>query len=296
MLPATSQKVVKFRGPGFLIRNSQLLQENHEANHHITSTPTTNYSTMDPADILRSVIYNNEGFYLVEHGLYDDAIVSFTQSLEILLQRDGVSNSDPTVTNENDATEVRSKMPQHRCISTLHTHLTSRTTPKVMRDEFNPIHDDQHDSIQPGFVFRDPIEIPFDSVAKTSLRHGSFAKLSIIVMYNLALAFHLSALQKSSLPRLKRARKLYELAFQMHLKESSDVTLLFSLALMNNLALIYDMLGEHERSKMCFTNLLATMMFLLESNEAHSIKQWDGLLSNVMGLIFTETEVAASAA
>jgi hypothetical protein len=38
------------------------------------------------------------------------------------------------------------------------------------------------------------------------------------------------------------------------------------------------------------------MMFLLESNEAHSIKQWDGLLSNVMGLIFTETEVAASAA
>jgi hypothetical protein len=39
--------------------------------------------------------------------------------------------------------------------------------------------------------------------------------------------------------------------------------------------------------------MLATMMFLLEANEAHAIKQWDGHLSNVMGYIFIQKDAAA---
>jgi hypothetical protein len=45
-----------------------------------------------------------------------------------------------------------------------------------------------------------------------------------------------------------------------------------------------------------FQKMLATMMFLLEANEAHTIKQWDGLLSNVMGYIFIQKDAAAPAA
>ena len=61
----------------------------------------------------------------------------------------------------------------------------------------------------------------------------------MVLMFNLALSFHSSALQHSSVTRLLRAKTLYEFAFQMHLEENSDVTLLYSLALMNNLGLAH---------------------------------------------------------
>ena len=144
------------------------------------------------------------------------------------------------------------------------------------------------------YIFSDPIEIPSEAT-KAAPSQRLCSKLSMVVMYNLALSFHLSALAQGCIARLARAKKLYELAFQMHLEESCEVTLLYSLALMNNLGLVYQLLNDMERSNQCFQHLLATMMFLLESEEAHKIKQWDGLMSNVLGLIFTDHAVAAAA-
>merc|ERR1712176_251847 len=148
-------------------------------------------------------------------------------------------------------------------------------------------------------------------------------------MYNLALTLHLQAIEADSdgaaakptgvendiinnngragginkrAKRLfSRARKLYELAFEMHLDEScEDVNLLFTLALINNLELIYDRTGETNRSETCFGNMLSTMMYLTDSNESRNVKQWDGLLSNVMDILFFKKkamyEVAAPAA
>jgi len=142
----------------------------------------------------------------------------------------------------------------------------------------------------------------------------------MIVMYNLALTLHLHALslsnvirnqnpnlafadssEKSDAKKAKklflRARKLYELAFEMHLDESCDVNLLFTLALINNLGLVYDVLDQKQRSKTCFKNMFSTMMYLMDSNESHTVKEWDGLLSNVMDILFQQhREIAAPAA
>lgn len=189
------------------------------------------------------------------------------------------------------------------------------------------------------FVFRDPVEIPIESVPRTvsipiaptaDPQDGSdglsssdlFSKFIMIVMYNLALTLHLQAIEaddgdgvennsktggrRSGINRrarrlFARARKLYELAFEMHLDEScEDVNLLFTLALINNLGLIYDRTGETSRSETCFGNMLSTMMYLTDSNESSNVKQWDGLLSNVMDILFFKKkvmyEVAAPAA
>merc|ERR1712224_825688 len=134
-------------------------------------------------------------------------------------------------------------------------------------------------------------------------------------MYNPALTLHLHAIQtdssssnsskKKKTRRLySRARKLYELAFEMHLDEScEDVNLLFTLAIINNLGLIYDRAGESARAETCFGNMLSTMMYLTDSNEAKNVAQWDGLFSNVMDILFfenetniTEYEIAAASA
>jgi len=182
------------------------------------------------------------------------------------------------------------------------------------------------------FVFRDPVEIPPESVPSTvSVEakggHSSelFSKFLMIVMYNLALTLHLHALSlsngnskatlsnsnhsssssdtttntdaKKAKKLFLRSRKLYELAFEMHLDESCDVNLLFTLALINNLGLVYDVLGQKQRSKTCFKNMFSTMMYLMDSNESHTVKEWDGLLSNVMDILFQQhREIAAPAA
>jgi hypothetical protein len=162
------------------------------------------------------------------------------------------------------------------------------------------------DSDGPGyFVFQDPIEIPLDVIPRRSAPSKKLiTKFVVVTMYNLALAVHLSAEAEAEncdmssddddydddrderrLVELARAQRLYELAFQMHLEESCDVTLLYSLALMNNLGLIYRIMGDVDRSQRCFQNQLSTMMYLLEAQEARTIKQWDGLFSNVMNFV-----------
>jgi hypothetical protein len=176
------------------------------------------------------------------------------------------------------------------------------------------------------FVFQDPIEIPLEVVPRRSAPSKKLiTKFVVVVMYNLALAVHLSADSPSPSPSsscdddvsmsstiesidgekeeerrraiLARAQRLYELAFQMHLEESCDVTLLYSLALMNNLGLIYRMVGDVDRSQRCFQNQLSTMMYLLEAQEAPTIKQWDGLFSNVMHFVLRDgREISAPAA
>lgn len=165
------------------------------------------------------------------------------------------------------------------------------------------------------FVFRDAVEIPPESVPSSLPMESNggysselFSKFLMIVMYNLALTLHLQALSltnncdsdldaKKAKKLFLRSRKLYELAFEMHLDESCDVNLLFTLALINNLGLVYDVLEQKERSETCFKNMFSTMMYLMDSNESHTVKEWDGLLSNVMDILFQQhREIAAPAA
>jgi hypothetical protein len=249
--------------------------------------------------MFRAVVFNNEGVRRMEHGLYDDAVVSFTKVLETLnsvIPNSKAKNIYTGTSCEQGSHEQQQQLqPQH------HSEHTATTAPREKMDSSNfPCTAFQVDHCQQEnrhFVFRDPIEIPFDVVPTMEEPSDKLVnKFVVVIMYNLALAVHLSSLQCQDFACLTRARKLYELAFQMHLEESCDVTLLFSLALMNNLGLIYHLLGEEERSKTCFKNMLATMMYLLESDEAKTIKQWDGLLSNVMDRMFKDHEVAAPAA
>merc|ERR1712194_723169 len=149
-----------------------------------------------------------------------------------------------------------------------------------------------------------------------------FSKFLMIVMYNLAMTLHLHALSLSSLVHSSsvssssgnnssttrtattikhikklfvRSRNLYELAFEMHV-DADDVDLSFTLALLNNLGLIYYTVNENDRSTTCFKNMFSTMMYVMDSKKSHSIKEWDGLLANAMDILKIGNEVAASAA
>jgi len=189
------------------------------------------------------------------------------------------------------------------------------------------------------FVFRNPIDIDDSSSYSPEL----LTKFLMIVMYNLALTLHLHALSlasstststKSNRNKNKqirklflRSKKLYELVLEMHFEDSEDIyddeddnenddenvgmDSLFTLALTNNLGLIYRTMNDKIRSKICFETMFSTMMMHLMYSHSHNnedlsptqsivIKDgriWNGLLSNAMDILFKHTyDVAAAAA
>merc|ERR1712238_247035 len=186
------------------------------------------------------------------------------------------------------------------------------------------------------FVFHDPVVIPPESLPSRLTGTGTatsatglntnddnddelslyssafFSKFLMIVMYNLALTLHLHALSLASLSSSSsnvttttttmqhvnklflQSKKLYELAFEMQLDVNVDI--LFSLAFINNLGLINYTLNAKDRSKTCFKHLFSIMMYLTDSNKSQSIKEWDGLLSNVIDILKIGNAVAAPAA
>ena len=251
---------------------------------------------MKKSTVLRAILLNNEAVDLLERGENEGAIAAFTNSLEILRpllagieDHSSICEKEHHMEVDHDLAEQSGpEILMHPPVETTCCSSGIAASQSLMKAR-NKHYEKQH------FVFQDPITIPFEAI-KSDPSARFFTKLSMVIIFNLALSFHLSALEHVSVPRLLRAKRLYEFAFQMHLQDDCDVTLLYSLALMNNLGLIYNSLSDLDRSSQCFEHMLATMMFLLESDDARTIKQWDGLLSNVIGLIFKEPCSVASAA
>ena len=293
------------------------------------------YTTDSSAILVRAAFYNNDGIQMMNKGNYRDAIAAFTLGLEILRGNNGTSASAVAATGRNpyyfgdccpseqqaideisqpyyscnDATtsaDTRDGTRYSRDNISSSCHGSLRTTsssfqqqqyhPFILQQSLTANTSNTSDDDHTNFIFRDAIEIPIQSMIRSRLNDKMVMKLSIVVLYNLGLSFHLSAMETNSLDKVLRAKMLYEMAFEMHMEEGCDVTLLYTLALMNNLGLIYHVLGECQRSQHCFQSMLSTMMFLLEADDARKIKQWDGLLSNVLSYVYHDSKVAAPAA
>jgi len=317
-----------------------------------------NTSTMT-ASIQYAVFLNNKGTRLVRQCQYGSAMKSFTDVLEILkplaviaedhkhkhsrYQGDDNDNDNDNdnsiVTNTDDASSATNSVPL--TISFTNKSMESRTSSSSLDKDVDT---DTASTIKfrdtqkrRHFVFRDPVVIPPESCIPSSASASSklLSKFLMIVMYNVALTFHLHALsliasssssssssssiassssgsnkkkKKNAKKLFSQSKKIYELALKMHLELDDDVDPLFTLALTNNLGLIYRTMNKKSvRCTICFQNMFSTMMYLLDSHSYHedsstttqSINKdiWDGLLSNAMNILFKHTyDVAAAAA
>eukprot|EP00934_Nitzschia_sp_Nitz4_P001587 Nitzschia sp. Nitz4//scaffold63_size106090//77886//78755//NITZ4_004404-RA/size106090-processed-gene-0.151-mRNA-1//-1//CDS//3329556017//1587//frame0 len=279
---------------------------------------------------LQTLLLNNEGVSLISSENYTEAMERLTQALEFArvlvdhvsppqpqpMEEDpsvGTSESIPDKSFHANPTQERQSQsvlddfiqtPQHN-----HKHSMSPTAENVPSDvDWNPFlpcslpsecckHSCSYDSKTPscGYIFKDAIEIPLHVVAKSIPAGRLCSKVSIAVLFNLALAVQLNAMKTRDACQLLRAQRLYEYAFEMHLDASCEATIVYSLALLNNLGMVYGQVREYERSHHCFQTMLSTMMLLVESEESRAIRQWDGLLSNVADFILTKTVGAPAA-
>ena len=102
-----------------------------------------------------------------------------------------------------------------------------------------------------------------------------------VIIFNLALAYNLFALQSTQRSHLlEKSIRLYELAYNSQ-REASAANALFTLATLNNLGLIHKALGQSEMSSQCFDHLLSVVMFLVDSKTCHHLDYIDGFLRNI---------------
>ena len=163
-------------------------------------------------------------------------------------------------------------------------------------DTYNQL-DDQEAG--PSYVYRHAIHVPLEMADSDD--YETCVKLSVIILFNLALAHQMSAMVSTKLSTnkkesmLRKALKFYMLSYNLHREEELQDTTLFILAAVNNMGLLYHVLNEEESSGKCFSHLLATLMFLIDCGEGSITKNFDGFFTNASHMVFPSMSTAAAA-
>jgi hypothetical protein len=157
-----------------------------------------------------------------------------------------------------------------------------------------------------GFVYRNPLrlcayELTLPNVDKETVLCSNF-------IFNVALCHHLIALEACSstydvvqhdvhyIKRLRGALKLYELGFQLHSKKGVEgMNMNFALALINNCANIYEILGCTTKAERFYSHMLSSLMMMIDGGEAEKVDELDGYLQNATRIILRAENAAAAA-
>ena len=139
----------------------------------------------------------------------------------------------------------------------------------------------------------------------------SLNRISFYIMFNLSLSHHLQAVydgnnNEDRKKSLLLAKRLYELTYQLqggvNYKQSmNDCNLVITAALLNNLSVVHESLGNEHEATLCQQSLLSALLLLVDMGEQHFLAEdgyqstLDGFMGNVIHLMSTVSPVAKAA-
>lgn len=172
---------------------------------------------------------------------------------------------------------------------------------------------DASSSTSNGFVYRTPLRLSERELVQSNV--DPEVALSSHFIFNVALCHHMIALEtmssttshnnndnnaplldKHSINRLRGAIKLYQLGFQSHSEKGlEDISMNYALALINNCASIYEILGSTAKAQRFYNHMLSSLMMMIDGGEAEKIDELDGYLWNASRVILGAENFAAAA-
>jgi hypothetical protein len=260
------------------------------------------------------VAMNGIGIAMIRRGDFASAVAELTDALSAL--RESVSQRHRPL----DAVDFRGisvSLDQcmfqqyHQSTSNLSFHRDSEHFCGVVGVGFD---DNVSSTFTEGFrtnhtfIHHQPISIPSELIDVDS-SHIGMPLLSVIIIFNLSLAHQLLAASKISQKwecrdncdryasvrhLLIRAARLYEMSLSL-LDDASGVTL-FSLAVANNLGVLFAQLNEPEHATVCFQRSMSILTLLIEHKAQHHVAHFPEFLRNALlhavGTIATGTGAA----
>mmetsp|Transcript_2880 Transcript_2880/g.5190 ORF Transcript_2880/g.5190 Transcript_2880/m.5190 type:complete len:237 (-) Transcript_2880:126-836(-) len=236
---------------------------------------------MDPV-----VALNNQAASLLERRAYEISLRLLREALVLAQDRDARIQENGV--GDSVDCEVHSEV-QPSLLNDSHKYHDEYLHCPIRKPLNISLLEDNNDA---DFVYQNPLRIPNDKDEER--------ELSCIILFNMALANHLWALEDVEKEdcalrskRLKKALKLYEMSFSLQVDYGS-MTITSILALVNNSASIYKHFNKVQRANKFYNHMLSSLMAMIELGEASEVEQLEGFLHNVSKLILRN--VAARAA
>jgi tetratricopeptide (TPR) repeat protein len=222
---------------------------------------------------------NNHAAGLIRDGKFEIAIVILTKALRCA--RNIMSNCDG---------KVHQRIPKEE--TTLDSCMV-RTRPETDDKSHSEMDIDKQDSGY--YIYRTPMQVP------STMKSSSYEEqviLSVTIMFNLALAHHLSFLDEGfehPRSRIRKAIKLYEYAYTMQRDERLISNAFFTMATLNNVGQIYQTMKASDLAEKCFQQLLATLMFVVDCGEGRgTFSGLEGFFQNTTHLVLHLGPAAAA--
>ncbi|CAB9515612.1 expressed unknown protein [Seminavis robusta] len=152
---------------------------------------------------------------------------------------------------------------------------------------------DQQQEEGSPFIFKSAIVASFSCRASPAQDQDDFhslVKFSSSILFNLALSYHLAAMEHASSNEQKMKRLLqkaltfYKLAYTM-MQDTKNNGVMETMAIANNLGHVQLTVGDSDKARQCYEHLLSTIMFVADTGDRNSIPQFDGFFHSVQAVV-----------
>jgi tetratricopeptide (TPR) repeat protein len=239
---------------------------------------------------------NSEAAAMIENGNFESAIPKLTQALTASTDAlQGFKKSRIQCFPEERVGMRRTPTSLDECMAA--SSQQSQADEPDQEEQGGGAHQYKY------YVFRRCIPIPVSST-ETTVYFESPMFIYVVIIFNLALAHQLSAMERhdvsesASLLLLSKAAQLYELVFNLQQEdECMENNALFSMATINNLALVYKSLDDSENAEKCFRYLLSILM-LFVGCDGEQISGFEGFFRNTAShlVVFKDSSTRTAAA
>lgn len=134
------------------------------------------------------------------------------------------------------------------------------------------------------FVYEKPIRV------KDRYELPSRSELCMYIVYNLALACHLRIVsqrrrKKDMSAVWRRVLKLYELARTIQLQDGVGLEVTHTVALWNNMAMVYRSLSMDDKADICWTNMLSNIVCMIDHGCVRDVERIEEFLQNMSHIL-----------
>ena len=233
---------------------------------------------------------SNQGARLIEDCMFNEAIQVLSQALPLIRQSvrsnktcrhhedDALPSSQLTSSNDDEQRGLSSTFgfSSSQAASTAdkeddmmdtsnHHQYHSNKSSSASCSSYSQ--DENDDGLFIDCVFSKPIKL--EQIPKYGFSPYDYSKLSAVLIFNLALAHHLYAIQHQQLgqtncPHLQRALGLYGAAMKLSKRECNP---LYLLAIQNNITRVYVAMFDERNATACAEALLSSIMVIADCEQ-----------------------------
>ena len=270
------------------------------------------------------ILLNNKGASLLERKNYEGAVAAFTASIKLLVnkrlrkERSGRAIAATFKATEGNATTMKSSLLRSASRPIQSGEASKILPPKQSREQEQGTSNNMNRITKP-LDLRSTSE---DTSSSSSPEEGIFihpayidsrgiingkkagSRLAVILLYNLGVTNHLWALNDEDMTEsertqmLKRSFAFYRLSCIMQVNESVEISPIYSMALLNNIAQVHRAMGNATKAEQCLKCLLSQLIFHTHAkpNKAGNLPDvFDCFYQSVTGIIMSEKGFAAAA-